>query len=85
MFVGLDKYLGTNNDFTIGYLKDFVPATASNGAVIYQSQISYAGSLLWNLENLCLPNAKEYIIDDAELERVYREYPIMWKDKNKEG
>ncbi len=27
-----------------------------------------------------LKDAKEYIIDDAELERVYKSYPVMWKD-----
>ena len=31
-------------------------------------------------ENLLVPNAKEYIIDDAELERVYREYPCRLKE-----
>ena len=24
-------------------------------------------------------NVKEYVIDDAELERIYKSYPIMWK------
>ena len=28
------------------------------------------------------PNAKPYIIEGAELERVYANYPIIWKDKN---
>jgi len=36
-------------------------------------------------EKLLVEQPKEYIIDDAELERVYREYPIMWKDKTKKG
>ena len=25
---------------------------------------------------------KEYVIDDAELERVKNDYPVIWKDKN---
>ena len=81
--VGLDKFLGNElTDDVISYLKDFGAATASNGAVG-----------LYHIENLT-PEAKEfgkklinkdakvYVIDDAELERVYKSYPIMWKDKN---
>lgn len=80
---GLDKFLGTELDGdTCAYLKDFGAATASNGAVG-----------LYHIENLT-PEAKElgdaliaegaqvYVIDDAELERVEKNYPIMWKNKN---
>lgn len=79
--VGLDKWLGTELDeATCTYLKDFGAATASNGAVG-----------LYHIENLT-PEAKEqgaalikegvkeYIIDDAELERVKNNYPVIWKD-----
>lgn len=31
---------------------------------------------------LIVENAKEYIVDDAELERVQREYPVIWKNPN---
>ena len=78
--VGLDKWLGAElNDATCAYLKDFGAATASNGAVG-----------LYHIENLT-PEAKElgaslmvedakvYVIDDAELERVKNDYPVMWK------
>ena len=77
---GLDKWLGTElDDATCTYLKDFGAATASNGAVG-----------LYHIENLT-PEAKEqgdslicegaqvYVIDDAELERVYKSYPVIWK------
>ena len=80
---GLDKWLGTElNDEACSYLKDFGAATASNGAVG-----------LYHIENLT-PEAKElgesliaegaqvYVIDDAELQRVQDNYPIIWKDKN---
>ncbi|MBQ2279322.1 MAG: hypothetical protein II333_12190, partial [Clostridia bacterium] len=30
-------------------------------------------------ESLINDDAKVYIIDDAELERVYKSYPVMWK------
>ena len=78
---GMDQWLGTElNDAACAYLKDFGAATASNGAVG-----------LYHIENLT-PEAKElgasliqegvkvYVIDDAELERVQREYPVMWKN-----
>ena len=78
---GMSKWLGEElNDENCAYLKDFGAATASNGAVG-----------LYHIENLT-PEAKEqgaglvaegakiYVIDDAELERVQREYPVMWKN-----
>ena len=80
---GLDKFLGTElTDDVVSYLKDFGAATASNGAVG-----------LYHIENLT-PEAKKlkskiiskdvktYVIDDAELERVYKSYPVMWKNKD---
>lgn len=78
--VGLDKYLkALPDEDTLAYLKDFGAATASNGAVG-----------LYHIENitpeakelgtkLLKDNVKEYVIDDAELERIYKSYPIMWK------
>ena len=78
---GMNQWLGTElNDENCAYLKDFGAATASNGAVG-----------LYHIENLT-PEAKEqgaglvaegakvYVIDDAELERVQNEYPVMWKN-----
>ena len=78
---GLHKWLGTElNEETCAYLKDFGAATASNGAVG-----------LYHIENLT-PEAKEqgealiredarvYVIDDAELERVKANYPVIWKN-----
>ena len=78
---GMNKWLGTElNDENCAYLKDFGAATASNGAVG-----------LYHIENLT-PEAKEqgaaliaegakvYVIDDAELERVKNNYPVIWKN-----
>ena len=78
---GMDKWLGTElNDENCAYLKDFGAATASNGAVG-----------LYHIEHLT-PEAQEqgaalvaegaqvYVIDDAELERVKANYPVMWKN-----
>ena len=79
--MGMEKWLGTElNDENCAYLKDFGAATASNGAVG-----------LYHIENLT-PEAKEqgagliaegakvYVIDDAELERVKNNYPVVWKN-----
>ena len=84
--VGLDKWLGTElDDSAVGFLKDFGAACASNGAVglYHVDKITPEAKDLG--ESLLVENYKEYIIDDAELERVYKNYPIMWKDKTKEG
>lgn len=84
--VGLDKWIGTElNDDCTGFLKDFGAATASNGAVgLYHiDKVTPEAKELG--EKLLAPGYKEYVIDDAELERVYKSYPIMWKDKEKEG
>ena len=80
---GMTKWLGTElNDENCAYLKDFGAATASNGAVG-----------LYHIENLT-PEAKDegaaliaegakvYVIDDAELQRVQDNYPVMWKNLN---
>ena len=80
---GMEKWLGTElNDENKAYLKDFGAATASNGAVG-----------LYHIENLTpeakelgaslvAPGAKVYVIDDTELERVKKNYPVIWKDTN---
>ena len=81
--VGLDKWLGTElNDAACTYLKDMGAATASNGAVglyhvanLTPEAVELGGSLI-------VPGAKVYEIDDAELQRVYDSYPIVWKDKD---
>ena len=78
---GMNQWLGTElTDEACTYLKDFGAATASNGAVG-----------LYHIENLT-PEAKEqgagliaegakvYVIDDAELERVKNNYPVVWKN-----
>ncbi len=79
---GLDGYFGSLDDEAKAYFKDFGAATASNGAVG-----------LYHIENLT-PEAKRegrsllregyrtYVIDDAELERVEKNYPVIWKDRN---
>lgn len=78
---GLDKFLGSElTDDVTAYLKDFGAATASNGAVGLYHIDGLTPEAKEQGESLILDDAKTYVIDDAELERVYRSYPVMWKD-----
>ena len=81
---GLDKWLGNElTDEACTYLKDFGAATASNGAVgLYHIDGLTPEAVKIGEKKLVKKGAKTYVIDDAELERVYREYPIIWKDKD---
>ncbi len=81
--VGLDKWIGNElNDSVKAYLKDFGAATASNGAVGLYHIENLTPEAVELGESLIAAGAKEYIIDDAELERVQREYPVIWKNPN---
>ena len=81
--MGLDKWLGTElNDSVKTYLKDFGAATASNGAVglyhidnLTPEAVELGGKLITE-------EAKVYVIDDAELDRVKNNYPVIWKNKD---
>ena len=79
--VGLDKWIGTElNDATTSYLKDFGAATASNGAVGLYHIENLTPEAVELGEKLIAEGAKEYVIDDAELERVKNNYPVIWKN-----
>ena len=79
--VGLDKWLGNElNDSACAYLKDFGAATASNGAVGLYHIENLTPEAKEQGESLIAEGAKEYIIDDAELERVQKNYPVIWKN-----
>lgn len=81
--MGLDKWLGTElNDSVKTYLKDFGAATASNGAVGLYHIDNLTPEAVEMGGKLITENAKVYVIDDAELERVKASYPVIWKDKN---
>lgn len=84
--VGLDKWIGTElNDECKSYLKDFGAATASNGAVGLYHVENVTPEAVEAGQSLLVDDYKEYVIDDAELERVYASYPVMWKDPDKKG
>lgn len=81
--VGLDKWLGTELDDSVKtYLKDFGAATASNGAVGLYHIDNLTPEAVESGKALIKEDAKVYVIDDAELERVKNNYPVIWKDKD---
>ena len=81
--VGLDKWIGSDlNDSACAYLKDFGAATASNGAVgLYHIENITPEAVQYG-QDLIAENAQVYVVDDAELERVYKSYPVIWKKKD---
>ncbi len=80
---GLTKFIGTElNDDATAYLKDFGAATASNGAVGLYHIEGLTPDAVEQGEKLIAKDAKTYIIDDAELERIQKSYPVIWKDPN---
>ena len=79
--VGLDQWIGNElNDAACAYLKDFGAATASNGAVGLYHIANLTPEAVELGESLIAEGAKEYIIDDAELQRVQDNYPVIWKN-----
>ncbi len=81
--IGLDKWIGNElSDTACTYLKDFGAATASNGAVGLYHIDNLTPEAKEQGTALIAEGAQEYIIDDAELERVYKSYPVIWKNKN---
>ena len=80
---GLDKWLGNElNESACSYLKDFGAATASNGAVGLYHIDGLTPEAVEFGDKLIAEGAKVYVIDDAELERVKANYPVMWKNEN---
>ena len=81
--IGLDKWIGNElDDAACTYLKDFGAATASNGAVgLYHIDGLTPEAKLYG-DSLIEEGAIEYVIDDAELERVKASYPVIWKNKD---
>ena len=80
---GLDQWIGTElNDDATAYLKDFGAATASNGSVGLYHIENLTPEAVEQGTSLIREDAKVYVIDDAELQRVKDSYPVIWKDKD---
>jgi predicted aconitase len=76
---GMDKFVNALDDKT-GYLKDMGAATASNGAVgLYHMEGVTPEALEKGLE-LLKEGYQTYVIDNAELERIYKSYPDLWPE-----
>ena len=78
---GMEKWLGTElNDENRAYLKDFGAATASNGAVGMFHMENLTPEAKVQGAGLVAEGARVYVIDDTELERVKKNYPVVWKN-----
>ena len=78
---GLDRWIGDElTDSASAYLKDFGAATASNGAVGLYHIHNLTPEAKELGESLITEGAKVYVIDDAELQRVQDNYPVVWKN-----
>ena len=78
---GLDRFVNELDD-KMGYLKDMGAATASNGAVGLYHMEGVTPDALEKKRDLLKDGYQTYVIDDAELKRVYDTYPDLWPDKN---
>ncbi len=78
---GLDQYLGSElTDDVCAYLKDLGAAAASNGSVGLYHVENLTPEAAEQGAALIREDAKVYVIDDAELDRVVNSYPCIWKD-----
>ncbi|MGN0907460.1 MAG: aconitase X [Bullifex sp.] len=77
---GLDKWIPVLDDDAKAYFKDFGAATASNGAVGLYHIENLTPEAVESGRSLLRSGYKTYVIDDAELERVEKSYPVIWKD-----
>ena len=78
---GLDKWIGRElNESACAYLKDFGAATASNGAVGLYHIENLTPEAVEQGAGLIAEGAKVYVIDDAELQKVQDNYPVIWKN-----
>ena len=78
---GMEKWLGDSlDDAACAYLKDFGAATASNGAVGLYHVHGLTPEAVEQGESLIAENARVYVIDDKELQRVKDNYPVIWKN-----
>jgi hypothetical protein len=79
---GMDKFIPEVNEETAGYLKDLGAATASNGAVGLYHMEGVTPEAKKHGRDLLKKGYQTYVIDDAELKRIYSTYPNLWKEKD---
>jgi predicted aconitase len=78
---GLDRFMGKElTSEVVSYLKDMGAATASNGAVGLYHVENLTPEAVDCGTKLLVKDHQTYTIDDQELERVYANYPVLWKN-----
>ena len=79
--VGLDRFFPDGlTDQAKSYLKDMGAATASNGAVGLYHIEGLTPEAKREGRALLQPDARHYVVDEAELIRVRKSYPCIWKN-----
>ncbi len=76
--IGMNEYLG-NHDDLMGYLKDFGAGMASTGAIGLYHVDGVTPEAKEQGRDLLNEGYQTYVIDQAEYERVYKAYPILWE------
>jgi predicted aconitase len=77
--VGIDKYLGGKVDDTnMHKLKAMGSSTASNGAVGLYHVEKITPDAVEKGRDLLVEGYQTYVIDDAELDKIYSSYPNLW-------
>jgi predicted aconitase len=80
---GIDKYLGGKiTDENMHHLKAMGSATASNGAVGLYHVENITPDAIKKGRKLLVKGYKTYVIDDAELKNIYKNYPNLWSKKD---
>ena len=78
---GLDQWLGTELTQTVkDYLKDMGAAAASNGSVGLYHVENVTPEAVNLGDALIKEDAKVFVIDDAEIQRVKASYPMPWEE-----
>ena len=72
---GMDRFIKGVDDQSSGYLKDLGAATASNGAVGLYHMEGVTPEAVEKGRALLNKGYQTYVIDDAELDRIYASYP----------
>ena len=81
--VGMKDFLKEVNETTVGYLKDLGATTASNGALGLYHMEGITPEAIDQGRDLLVEGYQTYVIDDAELERIFNQYPDLWPDHTK--
>lgn len=80
---GVDKYLGDKvTKENMHLLKSMGSSTAANGAVGLYHVENVTPDAKDKGRDLLIKGYQTYVVDDAEIDRVYKSYPNLWSKKN---